>query len=230
MVGEAAATLRPVSRATCTAWAAWLETYSGVLGTTGQPEPAGYDPAGVQRPARRSILAGCTAGWRSGGFGQTKRRRVNSLKWPTQACRSCGRGSHPATRSRGDSTRREAAPWYLVRSSSCWAGVVEVGGSKKRLGQVPIRSADSSGPCCDPRAAPSRHQRQLGGLSHRAIHSRASPCCGVVSQVLTMTQEQWQSSSSAWWWIIEPVDAVLESCRPYQGAAAAQGGAGCSWC
>ncbi len=118
MVGEVTATLYPVSRATWTAWIAWLETHSEVLGTTGQPGHAAYDPAGGQKPARRSIVAGCTAGWRSGGSGQMKRRRVNSLKWPTRAYRSCGHGSHPATRSRWDSTRREAAPWDLARSSS----------------------------------------------------------------------------------------------------------------
>jgi len=116
----------------------WRETHSGGLGTSEQPGYAACDPERDRQRARISILADYMAGWRSGGSGQMKRRRGNSQTWPTGACWSSGHGRHPATRSRGDSTRHGGAPWGLARSSSWWAGVVELGPSVKKtsLSQV----------------------------------------------------------------------------------------------
>ena len=72
------------------------------------------------RWARRSILAGCMAEWRSpaSGSGPTKRRRANSPTWPTTVCWSSrGHGRLRARPSRGDSSRRGVALSDLARNS-----------------------------------------------------------------------------------------------------------------
>jgi len=146
---------------------------------------AGSDLGRDRRPARRSILAGCMAGWRSGESGQTKRRRGNSQTWPTRACWRCGHGSHPATPSTGDSARRGAAPWNPAGSSSSswWAG-----GVVQRVPEASVCA--SSGPSLvrlfvRSLTVPTPSQADTRDKTSRRFHNRAihSPgfACRVVS-------------------------------------------------
>lgn len=94
-------------------------THSEVPGRTGQAGRAASDPERARRLARISILADCTAEWRSGGSDRMRRRRGNSQTRPTLVyCWSAGRDSRPATPSIADSTPREAAPSGLAKNSS----------------------------------------------------------------------------------------------------------------
>lgn len=145
-------------------WGRWRETHSEDLGTPEAPGHAACDPERDRQWARISILEDYMAGWRSGESGQTRRRRGNSRTWPTRACWSSGHGRPPAMRSRGDSTRLEGAPWGLARSSSWWAGVVEVGPSvndASRSQAVPPSLANLDrwfkAASCPPRTVSSRH-------------------------------------------------------------------------
>lgn len=101
-------------------------TYAEALGVTEEAGRVAFVRARVRvrQLATRSILAGCRAGWRSGGSGRMRTRRENSQTWLTVVCcSSCGRGSRPATLSRGDSDQRGAARSDLARNSSWLANV-----------------------------------------------------------------------------------------------------------
>lgn len=87
---------------------------------TAQVERAAFVPGRDRRLVRQSIPAGCRAGWRSEGFGRTRRRRGNSQTWPRWECRwRCGHGRRRrGTPSIGDLTQRAVARWDLSTSSS----------------------------------------------------------------------------------------------------------------
>lgn len=175
------------------------------------------------------------AGWRSGESDQTRRRRGNSQTWPTRACWSSGHGRHPAMRSRGDSTRREGAPWGLAKSSSWWAGVDEVGPSvndASRFQALPAGLANLDRRLkawCPTNCLEPTPRRQTSRHCHHAMHSRSYALLrGRQSGPDHDTGGPMQLSAGDD--CERRVDAVLESCSPSQGAAAARGGAGCSWC
>ena len=108
MAGEVAAKLCHVSQESDTSD---RKAHFEVLGKTGQPGHAAFDPELDRRPARRSIVADCMAGWRSGGFGRTRRRRGNSLTKPTPACGlGCGHEIRPTMPCEEDLIRRGVAP------------------------------------------------------------------------------------------------------------------------
>lgn len=87
---------------------------------TVQVERAASVPGRDRRLVRQSTPAGYRAGWRSEGFGRTRRRRGNSQTWPRLECRwRCGHGKRRrGTPSTGDLTQRAVARWDLSTSSS----------------------------------------------------------------------------------------------------------------